>query len=321
MPDAIVIDVASWSPDEEHSIFPEGSRDKELLRCPHPPPHPELIANHRYLFKQSRRAYPDQFWAEVVAYRIGLLTGVRVPPAYPAWNSATGVCAALIEWFYGYLERPHEGFLSGGLFMKSLIQSYDMKRGRQHNFWHIEVLCTALSWQEIRGNVALQADWVVAWARMLVFDALIGNTDRHHENWGLVIDRGRHDDRPNTYLAPAFDNGTSLGHERFANSFARFDDPNYLARYLAKGHHHMRWHMQDERQAGHAELLLKLAEKYPHCRQPMLDVLAFNPEQLEQELAALAALQSLVPLSPERARFMLRLTLARRARLANALTV
>jgi HipA-like C-terminal domain len=46
----------------------------------------------------------------------------------------------------------------------------------------------------------------------LVFDALIGNTDRHHENWGIVVLR----DAPDTIsfqLAPTFDHASSLGRE------------------------------------------------------------------------------------------------------------
>jgi hypothetical protein len=319
MNEIIAIDVADWLADEEHPYFPEGSRDKQLLRCSDPTPHALLIAHHRYQFKQSRRIYPEQFWAEVVAYRIGLLANVSVPPTYPAWNSQTGICAALIEWFYGYADRPNEGFLSGGLFMKAMISNYDVRRGRQHNFRHIERLCTtwAGTGEQSPGN--LQPDWIDAWARMLTFDALIGNTDRHHENWGFIIDRAHPSTGPNVRLAPTFDNGTSLGHERPNNQFKRFDDSNYLVWYIGRGKHHLRWQLQDDAQAGHCELLLKLMSKHPDCRRHMLAVLDFDPNILERELNELTTLPVPVPLSPERARFMLRLTLARRDQLAKAL--
>lgn len=43
-----------------------------------------------------------------------------------------------------------------------------------------------------------------------MFDALVGNTDRHAENWGVVIDyTNRYD--PTYSLAPAFDHASSLG--------------------------------------------------------------------------------------------------------------
>ena len=42
----------------------------------------------------------------------------------------------------------------------------------------------------------------------LMLDALIGNTDRHHENWGIMTGRGR----PQV-LAPTYDHASSLGRE------------------------------------------------------------------------------------------------------------
>jgi serine/threonine protein kinase HipA of HipAB toxin-antitoxin module len=33
------------------------------------------------------------------------------------------------------------------------------------------------------------ANWRTWWARTLAFDAIIGNTDRHTENWGFLIER------------------------------------------------------------------------------------------------------------------------------------
>lgn len=46
----------------------------------------------------------------------------------------------------------------------------------------------------------------------LLFDALVGNTDRHHENWGVVIS-GQTDDQTDFHLAPTFDHASSLGRE------------------------------------------------------------------------------------------------------------
>lgn len=315
----IAVDVASWTADDEHPYFPEGSRDKQLLRCPDPSPHAILVPNHRYQFKESRRVYPEQFWAEVVAYRIGLLAGVPVPPAYAAWDSRTRVCGALIEWFYGYLDRPLQRYQSGGLLMKSAIPDYDLKRGRQHNFRQIETICGVWAKAGAHNSVALQPDWIDVWAAMLTFDALIGNTDRHQDNWGFIIDQRRTPGKPNVWLAPAFDNGTSLGHERPADQFGRFSDQRYLEGYLAKGRHHLRWQLHDEQQAAHCDLLLMLVERHPSSLERMLKLLDFNADTLEHDLGELTRLPVPVPLSPDRGRFMLHLTLARRTRILKAL--
>jgi hypothetical protein len=49
-------------------------------------------------------------------------------------------------------------------------------------------------------------------AGYLVLDTLIGNTDRHHENWGIIAAAGDNpDDQPKYFLAPTFDHASSLG--------------------------------------------------------------------------------------------------------------
>jgi hypothetical protein len=202
--------------------------------------------------------------------------------------------------------------------MKMMIDDYDFERGRQHNFETIERLCEVLARPE-RSGPLLDADWMCKWAIMLTFDALIGNTDRHHENWGLLHQRTLKVPPPNTHLAPAFDNGTSLGHEFSDNQFDKFDDPAFLGRYINRGRHHMRWRRNDAQRAGHAELLLKLAKAYPQCLPAMQNVLAFDAQALQASLRALAELALPVQLSAARARFMLHLVLARRDHLLNAL--
>ncbi len=47
----------------------------------------------------------------------------------------------------------------------------------------------------------------------LLLDAWIGNTDRHHENWGFLFLPGQPGLSGNFYLAPTFDHASSLGRE------------------------------------------------------------------------------------------------------------
>lgn len=90
------------------------------------------------------------------------------------------------------------------------------------------------------GEIALQAitripsgDWRAWWCDTLLFDALIGNTDRHHDNWGLLWSTAHC-----VRMAPVFDNGTSLGHEIYPNKMPAFRDVRYVSRYISRGRHH-----------------------------------------------------------------------------------
>lgn len=53
----------------------------------------------------------------------------------------------------------------------------------------------------MRGDVLSAWDW---WVGYIVLDALVGNTDRHQENWAVIGDGQRR-------LAPTFDHASSLG--------------------------------------------------------------------------------------------------------------
>ncbi|HEX5784363.1 MAG TPA: HipA domain-containing protein, partial [Burkholderiaceae bacterium] len=50
-------------------------------------------------------------------------------------------------------------------------------------------------------------------AGYMVLDALIGNTDRHHENWGLLVHSKANPGDASLGVAPSFDHASSLGRE------------------------------------------------------------------------------------------------------------
>src|SRR6266498_2244439 len=93
------VNVTDWLQDEEFAQYPEGARDKTLLYCPNPSPFDFLKADHRYLFKRSSPRYPEQFWTEILAYRLGAHMDIDVPPAFVAYDSKKNQSGALIEWF------------------------------------------------------------------------------------------------------------------------------------------------------------------------------------------------------------------------------
>lgn len=80
----------------------------------------------------------------------------------------------------------------------------DGYKGKNHNFRALKKIFTDL---ELENRVTL--NWQIYWAKTFLFDALIGNTDRHQDNWSIIQDRKNLKIR----IFPIFDNGTSMGHE------------------------------------------------------------------------------------------------------------
>jgi hypothetical protein len=73
-------------------------------------------------------------------------------------------------------------------------------------------------------------------AGYLVFDALIGNVDRHHENWG-VLENIRSESGERVFeVAPTFDHASSLGRELQEDGKRRILVPaDGMSRYLWNG--------------------------------------------------------------------------------------
>lgn len=236
-----IIDIADWAIYGDYEVFPEGARDKSLRISPDPAPHAFCLPGHRYLFKEAIKSakkpgqprHPDQYWAEVIAFRIGRLMGLTLPPVFVAIDSTRDEPGTINEWFMGYSPDSDERYSAGGDSMQRLITGYDRHKGHQHNLKTITALSRGLS---IKGQ--LEHDWRNYWGLCLCFDALIGNTDRHQENWGLIW----RDNGSTGRFTPYFDNGTSLGHELQPQKMGRMmRDRNELDAYLNRGQHHMRW--------------------------------------------------------------------------------
>lgn len=248
---------------------------------------PVIVAGKRYLFKRSRRAFADQFWSEIVAYRVGCLLGVEVPPAFVAWNSVTAISGALIEWFYIDSE---EVTVLGGDFLQRLEPSFDREKGSTHNLRQNEIILRALGRLESRG--AFASSWRQWWADALLFDALIGNTDRHQDNWGVLFRRREKNAPPALRMTPLFDNGTSLGHELFPEKFRLWGDEHFN-RYIGRGKHHVGWDSSQPPIRGHFTLLEQLLLAWPDTRV----VLAGKLKRVD-EVTLLDALSDLMYLCP-----------------------
>lgn len=294
-----VLDVTNWEEDE-FVVFPQGARAKSAYISPSILPDPTLRPKWRYLFKKSRGCYPEQFWGEVVAYRIGCLMGVPVPPAFAAVRRDTGATGALIEWFY---EEGDQSFIWAGEFLQRMDPNFDRERGSTHYMQGNELLARSFAMGRREGLRLFTQDWRQWWVDALIFDALIGNTDRHQDNWGFVFSSSE----PYITLAPLFDNGTSLGSERHEPQFSHWGDGQF-AKYIANGQHHVRWRVAPaiaERQ--HAALVRLALERWPSTRARARSRLNFTAMDMAKCIEDLAALDAPVPLSPKRQSFMLEL--------------
>lgn len=311
------VTVGDWDLSEDYPVYPVGSKPKRMLICPAQVEEDFLIPGHAYLFKQALGWQEYQVWSEVIAYRIGAILGLEVPPCFLAVDEKSGEIGALVEFFYGYpWESPPYRFVHAA----DLLSLKDRKRGRPHHVTH-----------NLRLSRVHRADnpeiW---WGRALLFDALIGNTDRHPENWGLLVRRtpqtaacdpsvsspaGRLDSK----LAPVFDNATSLGYEIRDSKIRSLLDSGALTRYIARGTHHAGWAPGHEAVRGHVELCRQFCSLSPDIAGEMAGFLEFNQNQVDGVIEECLEFRAPLKISQERGELISRLVDLRRNALFTAI--
>lgn len=311
--DIRLIDVTEWRKDDEHAIFPRGARDKRMLWSPEDPPQ-GIKPNWPYLFKLSRDAYPDQFWMETVAFLVGESLNIPVPKALPAVRQITSEVTehgALLEWFY---DKQSHLFVHASDFFHVLITDFDDASGQHHNIEDLRIICRAIAMHG--ANRANWSEWV---SDMLLLDSLIGNSDRHQENWGVIFvpEVGAESDPTKTkrYLSPFYDNGTSLGHERYVERVQGWTQRN-VDDYIEKGCHHLRRSRKDTRsRLGHLSSIQELAGNSTQKRH-LVEKMSFDFSKLSREIRRLCEIQIGVPFTSQRADWTIRLLQRRYQRLS-----
>ena len=172
----------------------------------------------------------------------------------------------------------------------------------------------------LRDNIRLTrahkvVDWQRWWAETITFDALIGNTDRHSENWGFVVDQSVAGEASYS-LAPAFDNGTSLGFLVRDADLERFTQPRQLREFISRGKHHFGWLSGNNQSAGHIELCAQFLRVFGTSGDAMSNVIQLPDSRIEAVLQWCTRFDFPIGFSEARAEFVAAQVKARREAIA-----
>lgn len=167
-------------------------------------------------------------------------------------------------------------------------------------------------------SLELEMDWVEHWAKVFCFDVLIGNTDRHQDNWGLIRNK---DGKGRWSFAPAFDNNSSLGREMSEIQFERIISAD-IDKYVTgkKATHHLTLNRNDGKRLKHIDFIKLLISQYPKMVNYMQSCLGFSVQDLTTEVNDLVYLSNslgaqYVQLTPKRADLIIRLVNYRKEKL------
>ena len=134
-----------------------------------------------WLFKEARDNTGED-WAEKVASEIAAALGLPTHHTELAvWEGKRG-CAV-----QSFISSDWSVLVHGNELLGGLITGYDKEKERGqsgHTFGNIVTVLERIFPSEKVLRVA-----AMRMAGYLVLDALVGNTDRHHQNWGVLLER------------------------------------------------------------------------------------------------------------------------------------
>lgn len=237
----------AWRSDPEAM----GTRSKFWYRQPDTP--------NRWLFKFPRE-HTGEHWSEKIAAEIASCMDVlhgRVELA-----EFVGSRGSSTESF----ARHTRELRHGNEVLAATVLGYDQAKRfgqSQHtleNIWHAldSLFVSPLAVRRARR----------AFAGYLVLDAIVGNTDRHHENWGLLIRRTGLNFR--VRIAPSFDHASSLGRELSDEQRKRRLDEERVEDYSERARGGIYWSQTEGRAPSPLELVRRSARDDPSLFGPIL---------------------------------------------------
>jgi hypothetical protein len=159
------IDISGWT-NNEWSSPSKGSRPQKIFSDPK--------SDEEYFFKQSSPKYPSEFWSEIIASEIGLLAGFPLLVYDAATYQGTLGCLSK-----SMVPSPLYQLYHGIDVLRDYLPHFEMSNKPVHSFQQIMELC-----EQTEEFKSFKKNFI----QMILFDALIGNTDRHTENWAFIVE-------------------------------------------------------------------------------------------------------------------------------------
>ncbi len=183
------------------SSWPENARE---LRGRRPKFWVTDSAGRQWLRKEPRLSRPFEPAVEATVLRVARSLGLPAPESWPcSWMDSTGALhkGIAVRRFRRGVHPERSELSMGGDVIAGVDPTYDPNRRGAHTLPRIR---TALQrWEQERHGAGLLQQF----SDIVLFDAWVGNSDRHQENWGILHSPTA------SRLAPIFDTAACLGVE------------------------------------------------------------------------------------------------------------
>ena len=226
-----------------------------------------------WLFKHPKQG-TGEHWAEKIAERLAIELKIACAPVeFAEFRGSRGSATKSFAFEGSALHHGNE-------VLQQVISDYDPEKTFHQSAHTLDSIFCALDKIFVSPEIARQAK--IRISEYLVLDALIGNTDRHHENWGILRERAGDDWKG--FVAPSFDHASSLGRELLDERRDRLLSEGRVGQYVEKGHGAIYWSGGEKRASSPLELVRRAVQRYPDLFQPALKKLKRLDESTTRDL-------------------------------------
>lgn len=244
-----------------------------------------LHDGEKWLFKEARVIpFEDQElptgedWAEKVAAEIAARLDIPAAEVELAVFRGRPGCASR-----NFVRDTTHHLMHGNEVLAGHVPGYDRHKQQHQSDHTLENIVTAI--QQMFPAEEDNRSILTRLAGYLVLDALIGNVDRHHENWGLIWTVQVHpDDFRETAkitkefdVAPSFDHASSLGRELRDEQRLSILRSDGIEKYVRRGHGGVYRRLGDRQGANPLELVEVASRGFSSYFLPALSMLRQVP--------------------------------------------
>ena len=160
-----------------------------------------------------------------------------------------------------------EALIHGNELLGSNITGYDKAKVMKQSDHTVDNIISAVT-RFAPPNAA--REMLLRLAEYIVFDALIGNTDRHHEYWGFRFRFLHGEDGFQFEIAPSYDHASSLGRECRNERCEKYLRDSKVGAYVRAAHGGVYWLATDAKGVSPLKLVELASAKYPKYFAPAL---------------------------------------------------
>lgn len=216
-----------------------------------------------WLFKFTRENTGED-WSEKIASEVAKLLEVPAAEVELAMFMGKRGCAS-----HSFV-KTEEGFdlVHGSEVLAGRVLGYDKSKWRHQCSHNIKNIIAAVESAFPNRQPVQQLRTL---AGFIVLDAVICNTDRHHDNWALLRGPSEQGKKTVHTIAPSFDHASSLGRELRDDRRKIMLAQGQVEKYAFKGSGGIYWLENDSKGENPLNLAIKAAKEFPNYFRPWLE--------------------------------------------------